>query len=354
MRLKHLWFAAAVTAVSAAAMCNASAQSVSGSQGDGGTPRSLEAVPDLSARKVVDRTPKVDEGQQRSLREPTLEELQRGFTTISRKKGGGEETVAPDATLQENIKLQQDGNRPERAARPTGEDPLFAESDRTVIGEDSRVQINSTTDYPFRTIGQLWSVDNAGNWSTCTATLISPRAVITAAHCVYSPEAGGWLKDYEFYPAANGNDAPFGMVSWSDVFIMNGYIENAQTSNTPWDMAVIVLSQPVGDNLGWMGYSVYDPAQSFQANIVGYPGDKPASTLWRASCDVFDINVIETNFFYDCDTFGGMSGSSIYDYNPDTKERTINGVHVAGNEEFNIGTRLNWAYFQWVSQNAPR
>lgn len=53
-----------------------------------------------------------------------------------------------------------------------------------VIGTDDRVQINNTTKFPFRAIGQLWSVDDQDNWSICSATLISERAIKVAVRVV--------------------------------------------------------------------------------------------------------------------------------------------------------------------------
>lgn len=356
MTLKYVSFATAFVVASGIAVSAARSQNVSGSEGSGETPRSLEEMPDLSQRKVVDRTPKVEEGGQRAVLPPSEDELKKGFTTAIRSRDGAEKKVEPDQSLQDGIKRQLSADKAAQAAPPTGVDPFFEESQRTVIGDDNRIRIEETTGYPFRTIGQLWSVDNAGNWSTCSATLISSRAVITAAHCVYSHEAGGWLKDYEFYPAIDGLErAPYGKFSWTDVFIPNGYIENYQGfygSVVPWDLAVLVLDQPVGSQLGWMGYSLYDPAYAFTANIVGYPGDKPVATMWRAACDVDPVRSDENTMSYDCDTWPGSSGSSVYDYNPETKQRSINGVNVASSPTENVGVRLNWAYFAWVAQHA--
>ena len=349
---------AAITgiAVSGIAISEASAQTRSGSEGDGGTPRSIGETPDLSSRKIVERGPKAEDGEQRSLAQPSEEEFRQGFTTVVRSKDGSQKTVEPSEELKTTIIRALKGGDTDAAAPKTGDDPIYDEAERTIVGEDDRVRISDTTAYPFRTIGQLYSVDGDGNWSTCSATLISSSAVLTAAHCVYDHETGGWLEDYEFYPALNGRGrAPYGKFSWTDAYILEGFITNWKGyygSVVPWDLAVVMLDQPVGSNLGWMGYSVYDPAYAFTANIVGYPGDMPDGTMWRASCDVDPDLADATNMDYECDTWPGSSGSSVYDYNPDTTERAIYGVNIASSPDINTGIRLNWAYFSWVAEHA--
>ena len=117
----------------------------------------------------------------------------------------------------------------------------------------------------------------------------------------------------------------------------------------PWDLGIITLKQDVGTNLGWLGYANYDDLGDFTANLVGYPGDKPMGTMWKANCEVHAENIAPEYFQYDCDTFPGSSGSAVYAYDNTSKQRIITGVNVAESPDANTAVRLNAANIQWIN-----
>ncbi len=332
-------------ALSFAAM-PAQAQTSGGSEGspDAETSRAAPGGAELNRDATPVDPPKVSDGEvSRAAPAGDPAELLKGFGTVSRSKNGEEKREPASEDVQ-------------RALKGAAMDPAFldenGEASRQVLNGDDRVQITSTKKYPFRTFGLLQSEGTDGAFGTCSATLIGPKTIVTAAHCLYNHDKGGWNKDFLFAPGLNGmDDAPFGVVSWEDAYILQGYIDNYQGfygSVVPWDLGVVILDQPIGDQVGWLGFGHVPNLGDFDANIIGYPGDKPAGTMWRATCNVTAADVEELNLFYDCDTYPGSSGSSIYDYNPQTKERLVVGVNVAETETYNIGVRLNEAYFNWV------
>jgi V8-like Glu-specific endopeptidase len=72
--------------------------------------------------------------------------------------------------------------------------------------------------------------------------------------------------------------------------------------------------------------------------------------MWRSSCNIINPadgypDLLETQ----CDTFGGSSGSSVYDFDEQTKGRIIYGVNVAENSQFNSSVRITGPLYCWLT-----
>jgi V8-like Glu-specific endopeptidase len=136
----------------------------------------------------------------------------------------------------------------------------------------------TTRYYPFRPTGKLWF--NIGTSSyVCSASLIKPGVIVTAAHCVANFGASQFYSNWQFAAAYDGGVAPYGIATAKQARVMTVYYNGTDSCAQRGvvcqnDVAVIVLNSNVGSSAGWYGYgwNGYSYANN-QAHItqLGYP-----------------------------------------------------------------------------------
>lgn len=356
LKLGGVLLATMLAAASAVWGQSAEREAFRGTLPDGEVDRSLEPPSELPEDSRMIALPKLEPETVRSLPFGNPAELERGFGTVTRRSDGEVVREGPASEVLDALRRKNDDVSPN--ARPRSEqDPLFSndEEARAIVGDDNRIRVQDSTSYPFRVFGLLRT-----ERGSCSATLVGPYTVVTAAHCVYDHENGGWVNETTFYPGANGKgNYPYRGYDYKETTILRGFIDNWRDnygSVVPWDLAVISLRDGAGDRLGWLGYSA-NSGGDFRAYNVGYPGDKPFATMWRDKCDVSSLEVSGTEYVHRCDTKPGSSGSSMYRYvkNGSDEVRHVEGINVAevetGNRDtnYNVGVLFTGPYFDWIN-----
>jgi len=209
----------------------------------------------------------------------------------------------------------------------------------SVYPPDDRVRITPTTSYPWRTICRLLiTFPSGGQYIGSGAIIGCPDGqgnhVLTAGHCVYNPDEGGWATSIQVVPALDDGYMPYGS-AWAT--IIRTYTGWTQYQDHRHDWAVLTLDRDIGEYTGWMGRKTADPSDPVYTGILntaGYPGDKGGNTMWFDSD--YGRTADEYNHWYYMDTYGGQSGSPVWVYYSSTGERYILAIHAYGNDELHI------------------
>ncbi len=214
---------------------------------------------------------------------------------------GGQAEAATDRTV------------PVPAATEAGTPATTASAAESVIGDDGRIWLQGrTTRYPNAAIGRIdFRQSGVSYW--CTGTLIDADTVLTAGHCVHDGLSGadGWSTTVKFTPGAEGNRAPFGSCRSRELLTLPGWYEGGREYQ---DLGLVQLDCPIGDTVGWYGFRSAEGARGLagvRVNVRGYPGDMVWSSLWTMA-DRIRVSQREMAF-YAADTYGGQSGSPVFD-----------------------------------------
>jgi len=191
--------------------------------------------------------------------------------------------------------------------------------------------------------------------SGCSGTLVGPRHIVTAGHCLYDRETDTWSDLFWARAGRNGTsnvaqvfvdseNIPGGQALW--YFTPPQY--RAETGSTfGYDFGILVVPARLGDTAGWMGRVTYSAASLGAATIYrrGYPACDVASRTDdpvpcddhhiyanAAACEVGEFQSVDVDgwsriIHHSCDASAGDSGSPLYVYHDGTP--SVTAVHIA-------------------------
>jgi glutamyl endopeptidase len=238
------------------------------------------------------------------------------------------------------------------AAKHKGDTKIF----ELIIGTDDRVNVTSNDVYPWHCICSLLITAQNGSVYIGTGWLVSPRVVLTAGHCVYLHDDGGWASQIEVIPGRNGAARPYGSVISRNLRSIRGWTLDRDRD---YDYAAILLPEErrYGDELGWFGFAsrTDDHFSGITLNLSGYPGDggptNQQGTQWWNARAVKDVN--EKQITYEIDTWGGQSGSPVWEYTYEGHRYGL-AIHTWGSTVSNGATRITSEVFDnivlWTSE----
>ncbi len=209
----------------------------------------------------------------------------------------------------------------------------------SLIGGDDRNHITNTTTYPYSAVCYIISYWPNGTASEGTAWMYWEDIAITAGHCVYSKDDGGWAEKIEVIPAANGYYSPYGAVNSVTMHTSTKWIED---SNWEYDYGVLELSRDIGNYTGWFGisYTIWS-LKGTDVTITGYPGEYHRQ-MWTMDGEITKSSTRKI-YYNAIDTTSGQSGSPIYD-----DDKYVVGIHAYGEGSYgNSGTRITSSMYDF-------
>ena len=154
-------------------------------------------------------------------------------------------------------------------AQPAGDNFVIAGPSCPVSSYQWSFDTNYTS-YPQRVVGRLFFSTPDGGVSSCSASLVQNKLLLTAGHCVAGD--GAWYDNFMFIPGYLQGSHPWGEAYAARKFTFTSWFYNEDFSH---DVAFIILTQSIGDALGWLGFVTNQDYRQLTWYQFGYPADAP-------------------------------------------------------------------------------
>ncbi len=225
-------------------------------------------------------------------------------------------------------------------------------------------KVSAYTRYPFRTVGKLF-FKQYGTSYVCSASVIGPRGIVTAGHCVHAGNglSTGWSTNVVFVPAYRNGAAPYGQWSVPVLRTFTDWFNNGDNGDFDHDWGAGAITQikngkNIGQTVGYLGYA-WNQSRNQDWWLLGYPQASPFTGKYMVLCTA--AYAYNSPFYsggpapvtVGCDATGGTSGgpwimkfgsgnyvNGVNSHRATARPKELSSPYADGNTRTSI---FNWA-----------
>lgn len=188
--------------------------------------------------------------------------------------------------------------------------------------ERPRLVIDATY-YPFSAMGRI----QIAGQSFCGGTLVGPKVVITAGHCLWNKKRNRWWAPEDVHFVAGYQRSSF-IAHGRGVRFLTPLTQEHKApdqNSIVNDWALVELDRPIGKQVGWLGLS-RESQESIAARqgegttapsplfLAAYRSDRAHAMSLQSHCMITRLRVHGRVIYTDCQVVHGSSGSALVSF----------------------------------------